>query len=202
MRLSFATLFALVAIGANAQAPTTTIDTAVQATQSSVNGTFNSASTQRIVATQTATTAHTSSASNTASSSFSVPFYNVSSVPASLSTASLTASSNFTLPNPTASAAFPPNFVMQNSNPFVFTEVDTADLPKIKYSLLNETEEQRQIICNQQTKFCQTAGCAEEGAKVKVRTIDTLPFSPVHLLTLCLLSVLSSKTFATSTRWL
>ncbi|PWN33759.1 uncharacterized protein FA14DRAFT_161448 [Meira miltonrushii] len=88
------------------------------------------------------------------------------------STSSLTASSNFTLPNPTASATFPPGFVMQSSVPFVYTDVDTANLPKINYSLLNETVAQRQIICSQQTKFCSTAGCADADAKIKENFCD------------------------------
>lgn len=88
------------------------------------------------------------------------------------STSSLTASSNFTLPNPTASASFPPGFVMQSSVPFVYTDVDTANLPKINYSLLNETVAQRQIICSQQTKFCSTAGCADADAKIKDNFCD------------------------------
>lgn len=100
----------------------------------------------------------------------------VSSIPASIPSDTRTASSNFTLPVPAATATLPANFVMQSSTPFIFTDVDTDNLPTINYSLLNETQAQREIICAQQTKFCSTAGCADEDAKIKdnVCNVDTM----------------------------
>lgn len=100
----------------------------------------------------------------------------VSSIPSSIASDTRTASSNFTLPVPAATASFPANFVMQSSTPFVFTDVDTDNLPTINYSLLNETATQREIICAQQTKFCSTAGCEDAKATIKdnVCNVDTM----------------------------
>lgn len=55
-------------------------------------------------------------------------------------------------------------------------QLDVVNLPTIYYNLLNETEASRPIICNQQTQFCATAGCADAGAKINDNfcNVDTM----------------------------
>lgn len=128
---------------------------------------YNSASTDIYLTTDTSTTAFAYSATGTIQpAASSVPFYNVSSVASSASTAVTTASSNFTLPSATATATIPAGFVVQSSVPYAMQALDVVNLPTIYFDLLNETEASRTIICNQQTQFCATAGCADVGAKV------------------------------------
>lgn len=40
------------------------------------------------------------------------------------------------------------------------------DMPSFKYSLVDEDLSYRQLVCDQQTQFCKTAGCAEAGATI------------------------------------
>lgn len=169
-------LHLVASLGAGASLVTAQIDTA-----SSVSNTytyaFNSGSTNIIYSTDTAVTSMTYSASGTiVASPSSVPFYNVSSV-GTQATSSMTASSNFTLPSATATATMGPNFVVQNSNAYVMpNNIDTSSLPTFSWDLTNETEYSRGLICAQQTRFCQVAGCAEAGATIDYNfcNVDTM----------------------------
>lgn len=175
---------AAVALGASAasaqsttDAATLSINTAAAATVSRPTVGFNSASTARIISTDTeAPSSAVASAASSSTPAASVPYYNVSALPSTVSDAPRTASSNFTLPKPDATAAWNPALVVQSSNPYVMQVVDTADMPTINWNLLNHTQQQRQIICDQQTSFCQTAGCKEAGATIKDNfcNVDTM----------------------------
>lgn len=156
---------------------TLSINTAVAATVSRPTEAYNSATTERIISTDTAPSS--SSVSTPASSSTPAPAvssFDVSSLPSTISSTARTASSNFTLPTPDATATWNPALVIQNSSPYVLTAVDTADIPTINWNLLNHTQDQRQLICDQQTQFCQTAGCKDADATIKDNfcNVDTM----------------------------
>lgn len=137
---------------------------------------FNPASTDIIISTAAPQTQGVYSATGTSTSTpVAYPTYNVSSVAASSSTVR-TASSNFTLPSATATATLPPNFVMQSSVPYVLSAMDTSNLPAFEYTLLNESAITRQLVCDQQTQFCKTAGCANVNATINENfcNVDTM----------------------------
>ena len=154
-------------------AATLSINTAVAATVSRPTFVPNTGSTAIPISTDTAQTPNVYSASGTIQPAVSVPTFNVSSVAPSSSASVRTASSNFTLPSATATATWPANFVIQGSNPYSMQSVETTDLPTFYWSLQNESTTSRELICAQQTKFCDTAGCAEEGAMVNVNFCNT-----------------------------
>ncbi|CEH16556.1 hypothetical protein CBOM_06494 [Ceraceosorus bombacis] len=160
--------FALALVGAGA--------VAVSAQNLTTYSMLAPATTPRILSTDTAFTPPvTSSASGTIPTpQATVKSFDWSSAAsaAATSAANRTASSNFTLPSATATAPWVANLVVQQSNPYVFQQLDTTDLPTLNWNLANETVINREAICAQQTKFCATAGCAEEGAVIKENFCD------------------------------
>lgn len=111
--------------------------------------------------------AATSSSTNTSASSAS----SSSSSSTSAQSQTPTASSNYSLPSPSATASWPAGLVLQSSVPYQLPTMDwdelATELPEFSYHLANESLSTRQSICNRQTSFCATAGCADSTATVK-----------------------------------
>lgn len=87
-----------------------------------------------------------------------------------------TASSNFTLPSGAATASWPDGLVLPSSVPYSIPhmDLDALGLPSSlkNYHLANETLATRQTICDRQTKWCDTAGCAEADASINENFCD------------------------------
>ncbi|CAO1623422.1 unnamed protein product [Parajaminaea phylloscopi] len=116
------------------------------------------------------------SVASSSSSRSSVQSGSSSTAVAASSAALPTASSNFTLPSGAATATWPAGLVLQSSVPYTLPQFDLEDLnlpaALAHYHLSNETLSTRQAICDRQTKWCATAGCAEAGAKINENFCD------------------------------
>lgn len=87
----------------------------------------------------------------------------------------MSASSNFTLPAGATTATWPSGRAVPSSVPYNMQIMNLANLsiPAYEYSLASEGSSMRQALCDRQTSWCSTAGCAEAGATVTENFCET-----------------------------